>query len=146
MAWKATDRLLGFVTQHPHLSLIDLLVEGGRALAPTRGAAATFARLTPERIEVAGVGNVRVHARAERSFSPLPAPGILGATHAAPREFACRVTAGDTFFIYTDGIGHEPNLPQGIASLSLQEVAEAVLLASKERLDDATVVAVRATL
>lgn len=143
LAKEAADAFLLIVEEHPRLPLEEMMTAGGRAVASTRGVAATLARLGPGRIEHLGVGNVRVMARARHAFHAVPMPGIVGGRHRRPRLAVGRVEPGDLFFFCTDGISATEQLPADPLPATVSELALA-LLAGAKRQDDATVVVARA--
>jgi negative regulator of sigma-B (phosphoserine phosphatase) len=143
-AKEAADAFLDFVDRYPHLPLPDLIARGGRAIAATRGVAATLARLGPDWIELLGVGNVRVIARARSPFLAVPAPGIVGSIHRQPQVAVGAVVPGDLFLICTDGVSHPGRLEGDDLHLPVSELARNILAGSKTRQDDATVVVARA--
>lgn len=143
-AREAADAFLLFVDQHPQLPLEEMVAAGGRAVAATRGVAATLARLGEGRIELLGVGNVRLMARARHPLHAVPVPGIVGAIHRRPRLAVSPVEPGDVFFLCTDGVSPTACLPPGDLRGTASELARAFLAAADKRQDDATVVVARA--
>lgn len=124
--------------------LETILASGDRAVAGTRGVAASLLRLDPPgHAEFAGVGNVMLRVVGRAPAHPLSVAGILGRRNA--RRLRCErfaVAHGDLLVLFTDGVSArwEAN---GLGADAPDRLARALLDRHGRSHDDATCVVVR---
>lgn len=145
LAAEASQAFVAWITAHSEHPLDQLLEEGGRSIAHTRGVAASLVRLDPanRRLWFAGVGNVELRAACRSRISPVTHPGILGRPlRRAPKVFEFTIEPGDLIVVFSDGISSRVD-PSSLATLDPQLAAHRVLQDHGKHHDDATVVVVR---
>ena len=142
-AWAAEATL----QEHPELPPGDALQLCHRALARTRGAAVTIARIEPARAELsyAGVGNVEGWLWQEgREQRLMIHRGIVGATMPRLRQTTLAL-AGDWYLLlHSDGVSSRLALDRRdlVAAETSHELAEQLLARWARTFDDATIVIV----
>jgi len=145
LAAEASRAFARFVSNHVEEPLDLLLQDGGRAIAHTRGVAASLVRLDPQagRMWFAGVGNVELRSAGPSRIAPVTHPGILGRPlRRPPRVFEATIAAGDLLVIFSDGISSRLDAKR-LDGIAPQEAAQMVLREHGKDHDDATVVVVR---
>lgn len=145
LAAQASDRAVEVLDANPELDPAEALRRCHVALAGTRGAAISIARLDLARGELvyAGIGNVEAHfwqhGRRER---PIAYRGIVGAAMRTVRPFTTVLAESWTLLMHSDGISARADL----AGLELPEpwdpeaLARAVLTRHARPHDDALAV------
>lgn len=125
-------------------SPIDILQEGSRKLAGTRGAVALVARLDSDnaRLTVAGVGNIEVKALSQHPIHPISSPGILGRRIRGIRQYEYTLCPGDLIVLLSDGVSRRMELAP-FRALCVNELVEIALREHGQSHDDATCLAAR---
>jgi serine phosphatase RsbU (regulator of sigma subunit) len=142
-ARAATDTLAA----HPDLAPDEALRLCHQALAGTRGAAISIARIEPAgaRLIYAGVGNIEARLwQAAGLQRPIAYRGIVGATLRTIRPFELRLEPQWLLFVHTDGVSARFE-PEGLSAFTWrdpQRLADEVLRGWGRPTDDATVVVV----
>jgi phosphoserine phosphatase RsbX len=132
------------VTGHAAQGLDEILAGAHRALASSRGVAATLLRIDEDggRVEFAGVGNVNVVTQVASAFHPVPQPGILGRRCRQVRVLEFELTPGDVLVLVSDGVSSRLNLA-AFLHLDVQAMARAVLETYAAQHDDASCLALQ---
>jgi hypothetical protein len=125
-----------------------ILEATGRALAPTRGAAAAVLRLDARSasgpgatLEFAGVGNIGLRVEGAAPVSAVCMPGILGRPVRRLRSFRFPLAPGTLLVLHSDGIASHFEL--AAADSDAASAARAVHDRHRKPFDDATCVVVR---
>lgn len=110
----AADAAADYVAAHASEPLDAVLRDCDRAIANTRGVAATLLRLrwTAGTLEHAGVGNVELSARSREPIRPVTRPGIVGNRFRKVLVSSHRVYPGDLIAVFTDGVSGRFRLEQ----------------------------------
>ena len=106
LAAEASQSFAAWIASHSDQPLDWLLEQGGRAIAHTRGVAASLVRfdLAHRRLWFAGVGNVELRAACRNRIAPISHPGILGRPlRRPPRVFESTIEPGDLMVLFSDG-------------------------------------------
>jgi serine phosphatase RsbU (regulator of sigma subunit) len=141
----ASGRAVEALGAHPDLSPAEAIRLCHAALAGTRGAAMSVARLDLNRDELiyAGVGNIDAHLwRPERRERPISYRGIVGSVLPTIRSFTLALGPEWTFILHSDGVSARID-PDALAirpPWSPQALADAILARYARVSDDATVV------
>ena len=147
-AAAATRAALDALAARPGLGPADALRTCHAALAGTRGAAVSVARLEPDRrrLTYAGVGNVEARLWPAGPAGPATRPiayrGIVGAVLPTLRPAEFDLAEGWLLVLHTDGLSARLVLePESAAAgVEPQALAEALLTRWGRATDDATVV------
>ncbi|MBX7196662.1 MAG: phosphoserine phosphatase [Sandaracinus sp.] len=116
-------------------SLIEAL---HAALRGSRGAAATLVVIEDGHLRGCGVGNVEV--RTPGAASPIVlSRGVLGGAAIRARAFEARLSAGERFALFTDGITRRLDL-RSVRDLPLVTACEDLFARFAQDIDDATLV------
>lgn len=145
LAAEASQSFAAWIASHSDQPLDWLLEQGGRAIAHTRGVAASLVRfdLAHRRLWFAGVGNVELRAACRNRIAPISHPGILGRPlRRPPRVFESTIEPGDLMVLFSDGISSRVDVTS-LTTLEPQEAANKVLREHGKDHDDATVVVLR---
>ncbi|HQP37456.1 MAG TPA: SpoIIE family protein phosphatase [Polyangiaceae bacterium] len=145
LAAEASQSFAAWIASHSDQPLDWLLEQGGRAIAHTRGVAASLVRfdLAHRRLWFAGVGNVELRAACRNRIAPISHPGILGRPlRRPPRVFESTIEPGDLMVLFSDGISSRVDV-SSLTTLEPQEAANKVLREHGKDHDDATVVVLR---
>jgi serine phosphatase RsbU (regulator of sigma subunit) len=139
------QRAVETLRDHPALGPAEALALCHRALAGTRGAAVSIARLEPDagRLTYAGIGNVEAQLwQAGRSQRPIAYRGIVGVTARSPRAFDLALEPGWLLVLWTDGVSARFELASipGTLHSDPHALAEMLLRDWSRLSDDATVV------
>jgi serine phosphatase RsbU (regulator of sigma subunit) len=146
-AAAAAQAALETLALRPELSPADALKACHTALAGTRGAAISIARIdtTSEQLTYAGIGNVDGHLLRQGRQERLTAQrGIVGAALPSVRPASYLLQAEWMLVMHTDGIRsrfHVEDLPSDLQTQP-QQLAEVILGGWSRDTDDATVIVV----
>jgi hypothetical protein len=142
-AAEASAAFLEYVQSDPDRPLGELMLACSAAIRPTRGAAASLARLDTARcrLEYCGVGNCHFHAVAPARISPVSVPGIVGhrIRKVMPAEFD--LPGNGVFAICSDGISSRLHLEK-YTDGDPNDLADRLLADHGKDFDDATIVAI----
>jgi hypothetical protein len=143
-AATAADAFCSFVRDNPSLPPLELLAQGGRAIAHTRGAAAAVLRVEPllRRLSFAAVGNIDVRSHGSVPFRPLSAPGIVGRPVRKVLPFDHTFAPGDLVVMHSDGVSSRLELGP-LSGLDTQSMAERIVRDFGKDHDDASCVVLR---
>jgi serine/threonine protein phosphatase PrpC len=124
--------------------LEEILASADRAVAGTRGVAASLLRLDPPgHAEFAGVGNVVLRVLGRTLVHPLNVAGILGRRNTRKlRTERFAVSPGDLLVMHTDGVSGRWELDD-LGADAPDRVARGLLDTHGRSHDDATCVVVR---
>jgi len=144
-AAAASARAVEVLAAHPELDPAEALRRCHAALAGTRGAAMSVARIDAARHELvyAGIGNVEAHIWQRGKHERLIVyRGIIGSAMRTVRPFTVQLADTWTFLMHSDGIStradlQAPGIPPAADPTTL---AEAVLQAFGRQHDDAMAV------
>ena len=117
---------------------VDVLHGLDRALAGTRGAAATICVHDGETVRCAGVGNVELRSIGTR-VGLIPSPGVLGRRPRRVRSTNYRVSSGDRIALFSDGVSGRIHLPE-VQGRSLPSACSELFDRYAQEGDDATLV------
>lgn len=132
-AQSARHALLTTTSQAPEVILAELDV----ALQGSVGAVAAIARVYPDRVAFAGIGNVAAWCAGQRLLSR---DGVLGQRFRTPRTSEHALPPGQWLLLASDGISSaKPLVPVGTAATAARALVEAFGKAH----DDAAVLAAR---
>jgi hypothetical protein len=131
----------------PHLGPEEALRVCHAALAGTRGAGVSVARIAApgDRLTFAGVGNVEARLwQPDRLQRPLVLRGIVGAVLPSPRAFDFALHGDWVLLVHTDGVQmrSEPETLRAFARRDLQTLADEIIARWARPMDDATAVVV----
>jgi anti-sigma regulatory factor (Ser/Thr protein kinase) len=147
IAAQATHRAVELFLRAPYdlepLAIVERL-HGG--LSGTRGGAIAVARIEPERVLFAGLGNVSGWiAHAEGRQGMVSVPGIAGHQGGRLRQYAYDLPPYATVVLHTDGLTDrwDPAALPGLFSRTPSVIAAGLMREAGSRRDDACVVAVR---
>jgi len=117
VAQQARNVLLGSTDWAPDALLCEL----DAALSGSIGAAISVARIYPDSVTFAGVGNVQ----ASVDLSPLLVrEGVVGLRMRTPRTVTVALTADAWLLMHTDGVKHPNAIPAGSAETSARTLVE----------------------
>jgi serine phosphatase RsbU (regulator of sigma subunit) len=144
-AAAASARAVEVLDAHPELDPAEALRRCHAALAGTRGAAMSVARIDTERHELvyAGIGNVEAHIWQRGKHDRLIVyRGIIGSAMRTVRPFTVQLADTWTLLVHSDGISaradlQAPGIPRATDPTTL---AEAVLQVFGREQDDALAV------
>ncbi len=143
-AARAAQAFCSHAGAAPDAPLEVILASADRAVAGTRGVAASLLRLDPPgHAEFAGVGNVVLRVVGRAPVHPLSVAGILGRRNA--RKIRCErfaVEQGDVLVMFTDGVSGRWG-PADLGADPPDRLARALLDRHGRSHDDATCVVVR---
>ncbi|MGI5272106.1 ATP-binding protein [Nonomuraea sp. CA-218870] len=117
-----------------------------RGLGHTRGGAVAVARVTPEKVTYAGLGNIAGWVTyADRRQGMVSVPGITGHQGRRLRQYEYELDEHATVVLHSDGLTDRwsPTLLPGLFSRSPVVIAAGLLRGAGSRRDDACVVIVR---
>ncbi|MFG1946578.1 ATP-binding protein [Nonomuraea sp. NPDC048826] len=117
-----------------------------RGLNRTRGGAVAIARITPDKVTYAGLGNIAGWiAYADRRQGMVSVPGITGHQGRRFQQYDYELDEHATIVLHSDGLTDRwsPALLPGLFSRSPAVIAAGVLREAGSRRDDACVVIVR---
>jgi len=106
-AFRAVEKITGFLKEHTHLNVQDLLLSCHLNVKGERGAAVSVLRLNLESgaFEYIGIGNVEGYIWGDRPISLVNNNGTLGrAIPRSPYVNRGTVQGGNNIYIFSDGI------------------------------------------
>ncbi len=109
-AYRAGEKVIGFLKEHTHLNVKDLLLSCHLKIKGERGAAASVLRLNlvSGAFEYIGIGNVEGYIWGDRPMSLVNNNGTLGRTIPySPYVNKGTVQSGDYIFIFSDGVSRD---------------------------------------
>jgi negative regulator of sigma-B (phosphoserine phosphatase) len=118
-------------------NVLTLIEQVHACLRGTRGAAALVCKLTSDRLDACGIGNVEMRCSLPR-MPIVMTPGVLGVHTKVPRVFGGPVREGTRIIVHTDGISSRFEM-SSLRALSPREAASKILLSFRHPHDDATV-------
>lgn len=132
VAQAARNAILSHESRDPALILNDLNTE----LKGTIGAAISIARIFPDVVEFAGIGNVNASIGAKQLVIRT---GVVGVRMRTPSIIRSKIVQNEWFFMHTDGIKRPRNLPVGNA----ETVSKQIMETKRSGHDDAGILLVR---
>lgn len=142
-AAEASEAFIEFVKENLSKPVDQLMLEGSKHIAGTRGAAAALVRLDRQAgtLSFCGIGNIHFHSAAETPMNPVCLPGIVGhrMRKVVPYQFA--LPESGVFVLASDGISSRIHMEDYTDKTTPQEVADAILVQHGKFHDDATCVA-----
>jgi len=109
-AFRAAEKVIGFLKEHTHLNVKDLLLNCHLNVKGERGAAASVLRLNlvSGAFEYIGIGNVEGYIWGDRPMSLVNNNGTLGrAIPHSPYVNEGTVQSGNYIYIFSDGISRD---------------------------------------
>jgi negative regulator of sigma-B (phosphoserine phosphatase) len=134
VARAAVEELAAVVPADDVLTMIGQLHV---RLRGTRGVAALVCKLTDQRLDACGIGNVEMRCSLPR-LPIVMTPGVLGVHTKPPRVFGGEVRIGTRIIVYTDGISSRFEMG-ALRALSPGEATAKILASYRHPHDDATV-------
>ncbi|UBU17233.1 ATP-binding SpoIIE family protein phosphatase [Nonomuraea gerenzanensis] len=139
---RAVELFLNVREQEP-AAIVERLHAG---MSGTRGGAVAVARVEPDQVLFAGLGNVSGWiAHAEGRQGMVSVPGIAGHQGGRLRQYTYELPAYATAVLHTDGLTDrwDPRLLPGLFSRTPVVIAAGLMREAGNRRDDACVVTVR---
>ena len=125
----AAEAAAGYISSHADDPLDSILLGCDRAIASTRGVAATLVRvvLPAGTLEHAGIGNVELTAHSREPIRPVTRPGVVGSRVRKVNVTSHRIFPGDRIAVFTDGVSARFQfdlMPQAPAQAQARRIVE----------------------
>jgi hypothetical protein len=137
---EASKTATSYIESNHEMDLALMVEECHNLMRKTRGAVIGISRinLVRESLEFVGIGNVGFKSVSKNRIVPISMNGILGYNVRKIKKFEYRVSEGDIFALFSDGVSYKFDLGEYVR-YEPQRAAELILEDWGKKNDDASI-------